>query len=438
MMIRYLKKFYYEKSGSMGENSKSQFLFLLDGIVINAAYVFTTGVMISGYAIYLGASDFVVALLNNSCNYATILSVFAFFVFERASDRKKTLLALNFASRSLVFLIILLPLIYNGDLKFILLCAMVILSDVIWGIYRVGWLIWMIDIVPDRSRNQYIYFRMFFVRIFVCIATILGGFILDFFNKEYLGFFIIYIIAFLLSLTDVYILKKINEGEYKNVKDKVLNLQNFFQPVKSGEYIKFLLFCCFFYLIYTMSTSFSSVYMIKYMNFSYIYITAANAIALLVMIASNRVWGRIESKKGVKFVLSVTTSFLATELLILSFLNRGTAFLLIFSSIISGIGMGGFGVSTMTYRYEVMPKDKKIVFESWFYFFYGSGMLLAPFIGKVFLQQISFINNIISRYSAFQILYLISFIFMLLLLLIVFIRPAIIKKTDKTSQPHSF
>lgn len=72
-----------------GPNGKSQLLFLLDAIIINAAFVLTTGVVLSGYVIHLGAGDFLTALLNNTANYTTILCLFSFIIFERMAKRKK-------------------------------------------------------------------------------------------------------------------------------------------------------------------------------------------------------------------------------------------------------------------------------------------------------------------------------------------------------------
>ena len=187
-------------------------------------------------------------------------------------------------------------------------------------------------------------------------------------------------------------------------------------------------------MAYTLSTSFTSVYLLKYLHFSYKYVSAASVLSSILMIASNKFWGHIEAKKGINFVMGATSFFLAMELLILSFLNAGTGALLILSSAVSGFGTGGFAISIMTYRYSIMPQDKRTIYEGWYYFFYGLGVLAAPFIGRILTQDIPLLNSGISGYNKFQLLYLVSFALMLVLLLAVFVRPVMKKHAQNTGR----
>ena len=85
-----------------GEYRRSQINFILDGILVNAAIILTSGMFLSGYLVYLEAPDFLVGLLNNAGAWALIISLFSFMIYERMENRKALLITLNIVSRVLI------------------------------------------------------------------------------------------------------------------------------------------------------------------------------------------------------------------------------------------------------------------------------------------------------------------------------------------------
>ena len=81
--------------------------------MVNIAVVLSSGVFLSGYLVYLGGSDFLIGLLNFSMNWAAILALFSFLIFERMVHRKKLLITLLVVSRLLISPTIFLPLIFG-------------------------------------------------------------------------------------------------------------------------------------------------------------------------------------------------------------------------------------------------------------------------------------------------------------------------------------
>ncbi len=401
------------------DSNRNKFLFLLDALIINTAFVLTTGVILSGYMVHLGASDFMIAMINNSTNYSTILSVISFFIFGHFKNHKNALLAMNFLSRTTIFLISLLPLIIiNKNVMLALVCILVVISDVTWGIYRVGWLVWTMDAVSDKDRSSFIYQRMFLAKIFMSVMVIAGGFIIDYFNKGYLGFLIVFFISYLLSISDVIVLKNIDtKVSIQDQKDKN-HFDNFFSPLKNKKYRNFLVFNMIFFLVYTMSVSFTPVYTIKYLNLDYKYLSTANTISLISMIFSNKIWSRVQAKKGINFVLAACMLFTAVELIILSFITEKTVALLLLSSLATGVGYGGFQVTVMAYRYDIMPKIGRTIYEGWYYFSFGLGMLFAPLAGKILLNYLSGIGYGGFEHLEFRLLYFVSFLSMVVILIL--------------------
>lgn len=266
------------------------------------------------------------------------------------------------------------------------------------------------NIMPkDKRKNDYIYIRMFLLRIAFTIFTIVMGFILDYFNKSYKGFLIVYVTSIILSAADIAVLIHIKEP-VNTINKESFTMNMFFEPVKNPKFRLFLTFIFLFYFAMSISSSFTSLYQIRYLKLDYSFISVVNVISYIVLIGFTRFWGKVENKKGLKFVFRVTSIFIISELLIYSFLTERTIYLLFLAPIISGIGYSGFNVTVMTYRFDITPKANRTIYEGWFGAVLGIAMLLAPICGNFFMKSMPSINNMVYQYSTFQLMYLTSYI----------------------------
>lgn len=382
------------------------------------------GVFLSGFIILNEGSDFLVGILNNSSAWALIIALFSPLIFERLEKRKKLLISLNIASRLMVCSIVFLPLVLHNN-AFILtaLTVMVIIGNILWSFYSIGYIVWMIDVAPQDSKNDYIYIRIFWLRISFTLFTIVMGFMLDWFHKGYTGFLIVFSTSLALSIADILIMANIKEPPHTFKKEERFNPGIFFEPFKNDDFRAFLVFAFFFYLSLTISSSYTPLYLIKYMKFDYGFITIINVMMYIILILSTRVWSRIEKKKGLKFVLKISAIFLVSEFLFYHFLRNETYFLLFFSPIAAGVGNSGFNVSILNYRYELMPESNRTVYEGWFGAVIGLSALIGPVIGEVLMKRLPVVHNLIYQYSNFQLLYLISFLLAAGVLFFTFFRP---------------
>lgn len=396
-----------------GEHRKSQILFIFDGILINAAVTITNGVFLSGYMVILQANDFLVGILNNSGTWALIISLFSFLVYERMERRKAMMIAMNIASRVLICSIVYLPyLIKNNTLLLYLTATMVIAGNLIWSIYSVGVMVWMISLLPNSNiKNRYVYLRMLFLRISFTAANLVMGLVIDAFNKSLAGFVIVFSVSLALSLADAAVL--MNTYEPANRIDRTagkFELKWFLEPVRNREYRRFLLFMFSFFFCLYLSSSFTPLFLIKYLELDYSFLSIINTIAYINMILGTQFWNRIESRKGMHYVLGLTALFMAAEFFLYGFMTRKTTFLLFISPFLTGIGNSGFNVATVNYRYSIIPEDgHKTIYEGWYGAVLGLSALLGPTAGSLIRQLLPVIESPIFQHSGFQFMYLISF-----------------------------
>lgn len=93
-----------------------------------------------------------------------------------------------------------------------------------------------------------------------------------------------------------------------------------------------------------MSTSFTPVYLIKYLDFNYAIVSAVTVMTYIFMTLFTRFWENIEYRQGIKYVFCITAVFMATEVMIYGFLVRERFYLLLLAPMLSGIGTSGFNI----------------------------------------------------------------------------------------------
>jgi MFS family permease len=393
------------------EHKKARLLFFIDGALINAALVLTAGIFLSGYIVFLEGSDFLVGLLNNSLTWASVAALFSYLIFERMEKRKKFLLTLLVVSRLLVCSVIFLPLLLGkGPFTLAILTVMVIVGNVLWGVYAIGVSVWMMGSFPKETRNEFVYKRVFWLRISFTLFTIMMGFILDWSGKSYAGFAIVFLTSMVLSLADAVVLFKIKEPPNIICKNYTFSLKMFFEPFTKKNYRAFLVFVFLFYTSLTISSSFTPLYLIRYLKFDYKFISVINVITCLFLILFTGLWSKLENKKGQIFIFKITGLIAITEFLIYGFLRSDTYYLLYFAPVFAGIGYSGFNVAMFNYRYELMPENNRTIYEGWFGAVLGLSMLVSPIIGSFIMNRLPVLQNTYFQFSKFQIMYIISFL----------------------------
>jgi MFS family permease len=409
-----------------GEHRKSQILFIFDGILINAAVTLTNGVFLSGYMVTLKANDFLVGILNSSGTWALLISLFSFLIFERMERRKILMVTMNIASRVLTCAVVYLPfLIHDNTILLYLTSIMVIAGNMIWSIYSVGVMVWMINLLPNnQTKNRYIYLRMLFLRISFTVGTLIMGLVLDAFNKSLTGFVIVFSVSLVLSIADGIVLMNTYEPVNKIDKSaKKFEMKWFLEPVRNKEYRQFLVFMFGFFFCLYLSSSYTPLYQIKYLDLDYSFLSVINTISYINMILGTQLWNRVESKKGLHYVLGLTALFMTAEFFLYGFMTQKTIFLLFITPFLAGIGNSGFNVATVNYRYSIIPEDgHKTIYEGWYGAVLGLSALLGPIAGNLIRQMLPHVESPMFQYSGFQFMYLISFALAAIVIYLMFYR----------------
>ncbi len=407
-----------------GEYGKSRLLLIFDGILQNAAAILTMGVFLSGYLVWLDGTDFVTGLVNSSINWASIAVVFSFLLFERLKRRKNLLIGLTATARLLVCGSVFLPLLIpDKTVALPLVAGMVIVGNFLSALYGTGFTVWMFGVLPADKRNDFIYLRMFWLRIAFTATTIAGGFLLDLTGKGYGGFVLLFSLSLSLAVLDIILLSKVHEPEYETDNVKRPKLSLLAVPARNTKFRSYLIFVFLFFLMLTMSGTFTPVYLIRYLQFDYSFISTMNVIQYISLIGFTAFWRKVEAKKGLVHVFRLTATIAVFEFLLYGLLTTRTAWILLPATILAGVGYSGFNVTVLNYRYSLIPDKNRTVYESLFAAVFGLSTFLAPVVGNFIMTRLPVVTNAIFEHSQFQFMYLLSFVLVQIVLIVSFRIP---------------
>jgi Na+/melibiose symporter-like transporter len=407
-----------------GELGKSRLLLIFDGIFANAAAVLTAGVFLSGFIVFLDGSDLLTGLINSSANWAAIAMLFSFLLFERLKKRKWLLILVNLASRLLLCGAVFLPLFSENKAAILpIVVVMVILSSLLSAFYGTGFTVWLFGVLPKERQNDFIYLRMFWLRVAYTTVTILAGFALDLFQKGYAGFLLLFSFSLGLSILDIILLSKIKEPAYEVDRNAKPGFGLLLEPLRNDRFRSYLAFVFLFFAMLGMSSTFTPVYLIRYMKFDYTFISTMNVIQYACMIGFTAFWRKMEVRNGVAHVFRMTATVAVFEFLLYGFLTTKTAWILVPATMLAGIGNSGLFIALLNYRYGIIPDKNRTVYESWFAAVYGLSALASPIVGNFIMQRLPVVTNRVFEHSKFQFMYLLSFILVQLVLFLSFRVP---------------
>ncbi|BDG16743.1 MFS transporter [Thermus brockianus] len=157
------------------EPDRSLRLSIWEGTLAVLFLNWSTGVLVTGYALALGAPPLALALLGALPFLAQLTAPLAPFL---RGSRKAWAVRLNLASRLLFLPTLLAPFLPEG-LRMPCLLLFAAISQLLAAPVGVLWLSWMADLVPQERRGRYFGFRNALLGLVGTLGNALGGLVAD-------------------------------------------------------------------------------------------------------------------------------------------------------------------------------------------------------------------------------------------------------------------
>lgn len=393
------------------DSKPSAFFFIQMGLGTAFTYL-TTGAFLSGLAILMGADDVLVSYLSVIANICGVLLLFFTAFLERFRSKKKLTVGLTVLSKLVTFFIVAIPAFVPPVYQLGVFIPVVIVAFTLQAQTTVSLNNWLVDFIVPAKRGRYISVRQTLSLAVTVLLSFTSGYFLDSMQSKYIGLVILFSAALLMGILETGLLLATPDSPASLPASRACKLHDIIKlPLKDKAFMHFVLYITVFYLLLNISDSFTTVYMLRYLELPYSTVTMMSMILSLPQIILLGVWGKISDKKGHQFVLKLSVWLFTGEMLFLFFSSPSTWYLCIpIAFLIASIGNAGFVIAVFNRRYELIPEKNRIAYDNLYTAVIGIGFILGPMTGGLIkrLFESYFMPLTSMPFANIRLLYLIS------------------------------
>jgi MFS family permease len=332
----------------------------------------------SAFALFLRATAPQIALLATLPQLlASAAQIFSAWVGSYAGRRR--LVLMGCALQAFTWLpIIVLPALL-GQYAMAALLMLLVLYHSANNLAAPQWTSIMRDLVSERRRGRYFAHRTRLMTITTFTSLVACGLILhelDTAGRTYLGFVVIFTIAFVARTVSVYHLTFLHEQPPTTpVPD--MHIEHWWRSLKSTGAIGFSVYVALMNAAVGISAPFFTVYMLRDLALSYFEFTVLTGTSVFVQFLMLTTWGRIADVYGNRLILIVTSVSLPI-VPSLWLLSDSFWALLVFQAL-SGLTWSGFTLSAGNLLYELVPQTRRAAYVA----FHNVGTAAGVFGGAM-------------------------------------------------------
>ncbi len=370
---------------------------------------------ISPYAITVGASPFLIAILTSIPNLFGSFS--QLLVAKLMGKMNRKTITIRFVS---AHALIWLPMIgsiflYLKGIRFV-----PVIIILIWTLYLIflniatpAWLSWMGDLVPETSRGKYFGLRNTICNSVLLVTTLLGGILLDHFknlNLVLVGFGLLFFVGMIFRLLSAFLLSKQYEPHIKFDSHYYFTFPDFIKRMRGNNFGKFVIFVMLMTLSTCIAVPFFAPYMLRDLKFNHtLFILIAIVVPTLSSIIAAPLWCRFSDKFGNILTLRIC-SLLICLIPLLWLVSSNTYYLIFVPQVVGGVGWSGFGLATSNFIYDAVTRQKRGLCFAYYNVLNGIGIFIGATIGSFIVKlPVHFMNIFLFTFLISGILRLIAF-----------------------------
>ncbi len=348
---------------------------------------------ISPFALALGANNAFIGILSSLPGLVT--SVFQLKTPKLMEGHsRKSIITTNALFQALMWLpLVLISLLYFrlGNPLLLLLVFYIVLVSFNAPIGP-AWASWMRDLVPADESGRFFGKRNLIVGFVGLVAMLAAGFVLDFFkafNLVFVGFALLFAVAFIARLASRYFLSKKYEPSFKLQDRYYFTFAQFAKGMLFNNFGRFVLYTGLFQFAVQLASPFFTVYMLKELGFSYITFTFLITVQAFASLAAMPFWGRFSDKYGNLCTLRFA-GFLI-PLVPLIWLFSSNIYYLTFVQLFSGFFWAAFNLSASNFIYSAVSRERMGLCVAYSNIFNTIGVFIGATMGGFLSTRISYL-----------------------------------------------
>jgi len=388
---------------------------LLEGSFGAPIFTISSGVLLTGFALFLGATPFEISIIVALPFLTQLIQIIGPAAIDRIGSRKK-LTAHGILYSRLVWLIIsFLPLMLLVNLNpvplFILLLTV---SLLLFNLAQNSWLTWMSDLVPPKLRGRFFGKRNMYIGLLSMIILIGAGLLLDVFKNggaEGLGYSILIIVSVIFAYFGFRYTMLMDDAP-KSTAERI-HIKELLQQAKVDHKFKsILLFLSLWTIITGIAAPFYYVHLYENMHWSYGSATLYASITGGLQLLLQPFWGKLLDRVGHKPLLKICIAVVSVIPVIWIVLAPAWSGILWGEAFISGTMWAGLNITLFNIVLYSLPGEKKAPALALLSSIVGVLNFGSMLLGGLIVASFSQLNFMIGAwsFSPFQITFFISFL----------------------------
>jgi MFS family permease len=381
------------EKGDFGLREKTKKLSIKEGVF--AGIMDGAGTRyITPYALAVGANNAQIGFLTSvSTLLGTFSQLFTHKAIERFSRRKVIIFGVLLQALMWIPLILVGYLFFYEEINPFISATLVILFYTLITIFgsfiSPAWNSLMKDDV-EKDRGNYFGNRTRILDFTGLVVMLVCGFLLNYFSKInlFLGFSILFGIAFLSRIISAYLFKKHYDPPLKLQSEHYFSLLQFTKKIPVSNFGKFTLGMALITFGRYIATPFFSVYILKDLQFNYLIWTLIIVAGILGSLVFVPFWGKFADSYGNLKVLKWAGLLIPLvpllwflSIFILKFGIALTVVYLFVVEIFSGFILSGFNLCTRNFIYDAVTREKVSLCISYYNIYNGIAIFIGAILG---------------------------------------------------------
>jgi MFS family permease len=285
---------------------------VLEGSATQVFLNWTSGSVLVGYMLHLGASPTEIALVASVPLLAQAASPLAALAAAVLGRRKLLTAVVAVLGRGIWVLAAVLPAMrLPAALLPGLMVLLVLVSSAFQAANGTLWSAWMGDVVPEKRRGRYFGYRAGVVGMVGMLANLAAGWFLDRVAAP-VGFQVVIAVAVASAGLGVglYFL----QYDPPTPRRRAALREVLLGPLQDANFRRFLTFAVYWQFVVLLCAPFVIPYFLEQLKLSFTQVAVWSAIAAVSALVTTNLWGRVADRVGNKAVLAIGTFFAGTLL----------------------------------------------------------------------------------------------------------------------------
>ncbi len=376
---------------------RSKRALVQDGAWANVVGALTSGVLLVGFALQLGASDQIIGILAAIPFITQIAQLPAIRLIEVVRRRKLITFAATTLGRTLILGVAALPFMPDTDLALIVLIGAQIAIGLLGAIGGCAWNSWAHDLLPKQGLGDFFARRLFWATGLGMAASLLAGGLVDYSDEMFGGeertiyaYSIIWLLGAGAGFASSWWLTRVAEPQMPRAEApapvRPRLLAQLGRPMRDINFRRLILFMASWNFATNLAAPFIAVYVVQQLGYDISFVVALAVLSQLANILTLHWWGVIADRFSTKSVLSVCAPVFLACIFALPYTHTPerhalTAPMLVVLHLLMGGATAGIGLGTGSIGLRLARAEDATAYLAAIGLFASLAAGVAPIVG---------------------------------------------------------